>query len=75
MIEFFFMNFIILLDMNEVVIVSYARTPMGTFNGGLSSLSAISLGSLAIKGALSKIPSTSVITFVDWIDVDSCSGL
>ena len=49
--------------MNEVVIVSCARTPMGTFNGGLSPLSAISLGSIAIKGALAKIPSSSVSNY------------
>ena len=41
--------------MNEVVIVSAARTPIGSFNGALSSLSASQLGSKAIKGALDKI--------------------
>ena len=41
--------------MNEVVIVSAARTPIGSFNGSLSSLSAAQLGSKAIKGALDKI--------------------
>ena len=41
--------------MNEVVIVSAARTPIGSFNGALSSLSATQLGSKAIKGALDKI--------------------
>tara|TARA_Y100000389_G_scaffold203581_1_gene252478 strand:- start:930 stop:2108 length:1179 start_codon:yes stop_codon:yes gene_type:complete len=41
--------------MNEVVIVSAARTPIGSFNGALSSLSATKLGSNAIKGALDKI--------------------
>jgi acetyl-CoA C-acetyltransferase len=41
--------------MNEVVIVSAARTPIGSFNGALSSLSAPQLGSKAIKGALDKI--------------------
>jgi len=39
----------------EVVIVSAARTPIGSFMGGLSSLSASHLGSLSIKGALDKI--------------------
>lgn len=39
----------------KVVIVSAARTPIGSFMGGLSSLSATELGSIAIKGALSKI--------------------
>lgn len=41
--------------MKEVVIVSTARTPIGSFMGGLSSLSASKLGSIAIKGALEKI--------------------
>jgi acetyl-CoA C-acetyltransferase len=39
----------------EVVIVSAIRTPIGSFMGGLSSLSATQLGSAAIKGALEKI--------------------
>ncbi|MCR9183380.1 MAG: acetyl-CoA C-acyltransferase [Flavobacteriaceae bacterium] len=39
----------------NVVIVSAARTPIGSFMGGLSSFSAAQLGSLAIKGALKKI--------------------
>lgn len=39
----------------NVVIVSMARTPIGSFMGGLSSLSAAQLGSAAIKGALNKI--------------------
>ncbi|MFD1095843.1 acetyl-CoA C-acyltransferase [Salegentibacter chungangensis] len=40
---------------NEVVIVSAARTPIGSFLGGLSSVPAPKLGSIAIKGALEKI--------------------
>lgn len=40
---------------NKVVIVSAIRTPIGSFMGGLSSLSATQLGSAAIKGALEKI--------------------
>jgi acetyl-CoA C-acetyltransferase len=39
----------------KVVIVSAVRTPIGSFMGGLSSLTATQLGSLAIKGALDKI--------------------
>jgi acetyl-CoA C-acetyltransferase len=39
----------------EVVIVSAVRTPIGSFMGKLSSLSAPQLGSTAIKGALEKI--------------------
>lgn len=40
---------------NKVVIVSAARTPIGSFMGSLSSLTATQLGSAAIKGALDKI--------------------
>ena len=36
----------------EVYIVSAVRTPMGSFGGSLSSLSAVQLGTTAIKGAL-----------------------
>jgi len=39
----------------NIVIVSRARTPIGSFLGGLSSLSAPELGAIAIKGALDKI--------------------
>ena len=39
----------------EVVIVSAARTPIGRFMGGLSTIPAPQLGSIAIKGALNKI--------------------
>ena len=35
----------------EVVIVSAARTPVGAFQGALSSLTAPKLGAIAIKGA------------------------
>ncbi len=38
--------------MSEIVIVSAKRTPIGAFNGALSSLSAAQLGSLAVKAAL-----------------------
>lgn len=40
--------------MKEVFIVSAVRTPLGSFGGALSALSAIQLGSAAIKGALEK---------------------
>ena len=40
--------------MKEVVIVSAVRTPMGSFGGCLSSVSATKLGSVAIKGAIEK---------------------
>jgi acetyl-CoA C-acetyltransferase len=41
--------------MKEVYIVSATRTPIGSFGGTLSSLTATQLGSLAIKSALEKI--------------------
>jgi len=39
----------------KVVIVSAARTPIGSFMGALSTVSASQLGAVAIKGALDKI--------------------
>lgn len=39
---------------HEVVIVGYARTPIGAFQGALSSVSAPRLGAVAIEGALKK---------------------
>ncbi|MEZ4797825.1 MAG: acetyl-CoA C-acyltransferase [Flavobacteriaceae bacterium] len=39
----------------EVVIVSMARTPIGSFLGSLSTIPAPKLGAIAIKGALDKI--------------------
>ncbi len=41
--------------MKEVVIVSVARTPIGSFLGSLAAISAPKLGAIAIKGALNKI--------------------
>jgi acetyl-CoA C-acetyltransferase len=38
--------------MKEVYIVSAVRTPMGSFNGKLSSIAAPKLGAIAIKGAV-----------------------
>jgi acetyl-CoA C-acetyltransferase len=40
--------------LKEVYIVSAVRTPIGSFMGGLSSVSATQLGSVAIKGAIEK---------------------
>ncbi len=40
--------------MKEVYIISSVRTPIGSFGGSLSSLSAVKLGSIAFKGALEK---------------------
>jgi len=41
--------------MKKVVIVSAARTPIGSFMGALSTIPAPKLGAVAIKGALDKI--------------------
>ncbi|KFM62698.1 Acetyl-CoA acetyltransferase A, mitochondrial, partial [Stegodyphus mimosarum] len=40
------------MSLNDVVIISSARTPIGSFRGSLSSLSAVQLGSIAINGAV-----------------------
>ncbi|MDC3390656.1 acetyl-CoA C-acyltransferase [Flavobacteriales bacterium] len=40
--------------MKEVVIISAVRTPIGSFGGSLSTISATKLGSIAIKGAIEK---------------------
>ena len=40
--------------MNEVVIISAVRTPIGSFGGALSTLSATDLGAAAIRGAMSR---------------------
>src|SRR5690554_481682 len=40
--------------MEEVYIISAARTPLGSFGGSLSSLTAVELGTQAIKGVLAK---------------------
>ncbi len=39
----------------DIVVVSFARTPIGSFLGSLSNIPATKLGSIAIKGALDKI--------------------
>ncbi len=41
--------------MKKIVIVSAVRTPIGSFMGALSTVTATQLGATAIKGALSKI--------------------
>jgi acetyl-CoA C-acetyltransferase len=41
--------------MKEVYIVSAVRTPIGSFGGSLASLSAVTLGAIAVKGALDRI--------------------
>jgi acetyl-CoA C-acetyltransferase len=40
--------------MREVVIVSAARTPVGSFNGALSGVSAVELGAITIKEAINR---------------------
>src|ERR1700750_2522650 len=40
--------------MTEIVIAAAARTPVGSFNGALSSLPAHELGAIAIKAALER---------------------
>jgi acetyl-CoA C-acetyltransferase len=42
------------MQIKEVVIVAAVRTPIGSFGGSLSSLSATDLGAIALKGALEK---------------------
>jgi len=39
---------------DPIVIASYARTPMGAFQGSLSSVKATALGSVAVKAALER---------------------
>ena len=43
------------MKIKEVVIVSMGRTPIGSFMGSLSKITAPRLGAIAIKGALNKI--------------------
>ena len=38
--------------MDDIVIVSAARTPVGSFSGGLGTLSAHELGTIALRAAL-----------------------
>ena len=44
-----------IMSTKDVVIVSVARTPIGSFMGSLSNIPAPKLGSIAIKGAMDKI--------------------
>ena len=41
-------------DLNQIVIVSAVRTPVGSFNGGLASLPAHELGAIAIRAAIER---------------------
>ena len=40
--------------MKEVYIISAVRTPLGSFGGAFTGISATKLGAVAIKGALAK---------------------
>ncbi|HKO18619.1 MAG TPA: acetyl-CoA C-acetyltransferase [Acidobacteriaceae bacterium] len=51
--------------MEEIVIVSATRTPVGKFQGGLSSLSATELGAIAVRDAVSRAR-------IDAASVDEC---
>jgi len=42
------------MSTKDIVIVSAARTPVGSFNGGLASLTAAQLGTIAIKAAMGR---------------------
>lgn len=46
------------LSDSDVVIVGYARTPVGSFNGSLSNLTAIELGAVSIKSMSKKCESS-----------------
>ncbi len=51
--------------MNDVVIVSAVRTPVGRFLGGLSDVSAVELGAVAVRAAIEKAS-------IDAASVDEC---
>ena len=40
---------------DPVVILSYARTPMGSFQGSLAGVAATELGAVAVKGAVERL--------------------
>ncbi|QLL34786.1 hypothetical protein HG536_0H01610 [Torulaspora globosa] len=51
----------------NVYIVAAARTPVGSFQGSLSSKTAVELGTAAVKGALAKVPQLNPATDFDEI--------
>ena len=57
---------------NDIVIVSYARTPIGSFLGSLSSVPATKLGAIAIKGAIKKINLSKEFVFIIDTRIFSC---
>jgi len=63
--------------MNEVVIVSAARTAIGNFGGALQDVSAANLGAVAIKGALKKagLRPTAVNPELDKVQPKAFQGL
>jgi acetyl-CoA C-acetyltransferase len=66
-----------MLFMNEVVIVSAARTAIGNFAGALQDVSAANLGATAIKGALKKagLRPTAVNPELDKLEPKAFQGL
>ena len=42
------------MNKDDIVIVAGARTPMGSFQGGLSGVSAVELGAISLKAAMEK---------------------
>lgn len=47
-------NYSTKVSLNEVVIVSAVRTPIGSFRGSLASMSASELGAVAAKAAVER---------------------
>lgn len=42
------------MEQDPIVIIGYARTPMGGFQGALSSATATALGAVAVKAAVER---------------------
>ena len=45
------------MEKRHAVIVAAARTPIGSFRGGLKDIPATQLGAIAIEGAMERCPS------------------
>ena len=54
--------------MSKIAIVSAARTPVGSFNGALSSLPAHELGRIAIQAAVER----AMLSFSNWLILSRC---
>lgn len=65
-------HFYHLLSYQEVVIVSAARTPIGSFLGSLASLPATRLGSIAIQGAIEKAGQSPLCSSVWFFSSELC---